>query len=97
MFSIQNTLSVSDLRKNTIAVLERVNESEEPLTIFSNSKPVAVLMSIVQYAELQMDAESTVNPRDYAKALDFLINPPSKILIKKKGLNAVDIIRKERD
>ncbi len=41
--------------------------------------------------KLKSDAERR------AKALDFLINPPENILIKKKGFDAVKAIRKDRE
>ncbi|MFA4814845.1 MAG: type II toxin-antitoxin system prevent-host-death family antitoxin [Candidatus Gracilibacteria bacterium] len=97
MLTQENTFTISDLRKNTLKVLAKMYKSDEPITIFSNSKPVAVLMSIVMYTELQQDADSTFDSEKYSNAWDFLINPPKEILITKKGLNAVDIIRKDRD
>lgn len=78
-------------------VFEKMESSKEPLTIFSNSKPVGVIMSLHVYDKLQQDADPTFAAEDYSSAWDFLINPPENIRIKKKGLNAVDIIRKDRD
>lgn len=97
MLAEKNTVTISDLRKNTLMVLERMEGSEEPLTIFSNSKPVGVIMSLQVYDKLQQDADLTFAAEDYSSAWDFLINPPESIRIKKKGLSAVELIRKERD
>lgn len=97
MLTAQNTLSISDLRKNTLEVLEKLDELEEPLTVFLHSKPVAVLMSIPLYTKLQQNADSNFEDEKYINAWDFLINPPEEIRIKKKGLDAVKLIRNDRD
>lgn len=90
-------LTISALRKNTLGVLETLEASEEPMTIFVHSKPVAVIMSISSYTRLKQDADPILEKENYSSPWDFLINPPESIRIKKKGLSAVDIIRKDRD
>jgi prevent-host-death family protein len=72
MYSSQNTISISELRKNTLDVLEKIEESEEPITIFSHSKPVGMIMSISTYARLQLECESTFNHQDYLYAKERL-------------------------
>lgn len=93
----ENILTISALRKNTLGVLKALEVNEEPMTIFVHSKPVAVIMSISSYTQLRQDADPILENKNYSSAWDFLINPPESILIKKKGLNAVDLIRKDRE
>lgn len=92
----QSTATVSELRKDTLRILQIINASETPLTIFSNSKPVGVIMSIPAYTQLKMKSEEQEDLSEYAKAWDFLIDPPENLRIKTKGLDAVDLIRKDR-
>lgn len=72
MITEDDIVTVSELRKNTLAVFKRMNKSGKPLTIFSDSKPVGVIMSIPKYAELQMEYESVVNPQDLIREMNRL-------------------------
>lgn len=69
MITEEDIITVSELRKNTLAVFKKMNKTNKPLTIFSDSKPVGVIMSIPKYAELQMGYESIIHPQDLLKAL----------------------------
>lgn len=90
------TITITALRKDTLRVLDKMEKSTLPLTIISNSKPIGVIMNMSLYEQTQK-REPTVDMNLYGKGLDLFINPPKKLLIKKKGLNAVDIIRKDRE
>ncbi|MEK9159808.1 MAG: type II toxin-antitoxin system Phd/YefM family antitoxin [Patescibacteria group bacterium] len=72
MITEDDIVTVSELRKNTLAVFKKMNKSKKPLLIFSDSKPVGVIMSITKYAELQMEYESVVNPQDWIKETNRL-------------------------
>ena len=96
MLTEQNTFSISDLRKNTLEVLEKVEEMDEPITIFLHSRPVAVMMSLKTYKKNQT-RQSDLDHARYVKAMDFFIHPPKKFLIEKKGFDSVQAIRDLRD
>lgn len=97
MFTAQNTISVSELRKNTLEVFERIDQIEEPITIFSHSKPVGVFMSMKIYKHMKDQSSSEVDKARAAKAWDFFINPPEDMLIKDKNFDPVKAIRELRD
>lgn len=90
------TITITALRKDTLRVLHKMEKSTLPLTIISNSKPIGVIMNMTLYEKTQQ-REPTVDLALFGKGLDLFINPPKGFLIKKKGLNAVDIIRKDRE
>lgn len=90
------TITITDLRKDTLRVLNKMEKSTLPFTIISNSKPIGVIMNMKLYEKTQQ-REPSVDMTLYGKGLDLFINPPKEFLIKKKGLNAVDLIRKDRD
>lgn len=95
MYTSKNTLKISDLRHHMNEVFEEIDASEEPIIVFSRSEPKMVIMSIKTYEKKQ---QQTSGPADnYPKGTDFFINPPDEFLIKKRGLNAVKLIRELRD
>ena len=59
----EQCVSVSDLRKNMSAHLEQV-QNHKPKVIFSNNKPIAVLISIEDY------------PLDIQPTFSFDFTPP---------------------
>lgn len=91
MYITQDTIKVSDLRKHTFEVIEEIEKSEKPVTVFSRSEPKIIIMSCTTYKKLH-------EPQTLAKEdIDFFINPPEYMMIKKKGVKAAKLIRKERD
>lgn len=96
MFTEANTLSISELRKNTLEVLEKANQLDEPITVFSHAKPVGVFMSMKIYQRLKAEAPTAADKTRAAKAWDFFINPPEDVLIKDKKFNSVKAIRELR-
>lgn len=97
MFTAQNTLSISELRKNTLEVLAKIDELDEPITIFSHSKPVGVFMSMKIYKRLQGESRTDLDKARAAKAWDFFVNPPEDMMIKDKKFDPVKAIRELRD
>ena len=95
MYTSRNILKISDLRHHMNDVLEEVDASDEPIIVFSRSEPKMVIMSIKTYEKRQRKTSQTED--DYPKGADFFINPPDEFLIKKKGLDAVKLIRELRD
>ncbi|MFA5855499.1 MAG: type II toxin-antitoxin system prevent-host-death family antitoxin [Candidatus Gracilibacteria bacterium] len=93
MYIVENTVSVSDLRKHTIDVMKGVARSSKPVVVFSRSKPKIVLISYQNYAA----NEESERPIHSGRGADFFINTPEKFLIHKKGCDAVKEIRKLRD
>lgn len=94
MSAILNSITISQLRKETIPVLERISSSSDVLTVFSRSKPVAVLMSYATY--LTMTASSQpVSDKEWHDAFSFL-STAKKTVRKTKPFNAVKEIRKLR-
>jgi hypothetical protein len=93
MFIKHNTVKVSDLRKNTIAVFKELDESDQVVTVFVNSEPKVVMMTPIHYNLLKAQKEKKVN----WSAFNKFNNPPEHLLIKKKNVDAVKLIRELRD
>ena len=104
MYTSHNTIKISDLRKHTAEVIDEISESDQPVFIFSRSEPKGVFMSLTLYRSTHKDANLTdAKPSAIPKntkqkrGIDFFIDPPEDMLIKTKGLDAVKLIRAERD
>lgn len=79
----QNTKTITDLRENTVGILERTKKMG-PTYIFHRSRPKAVLLSIEEYANMvdliedYLDSlnaqELEQNPEKGGIKLDELIN-----------------------
>lgn len=93
MYTFHNTVKISDLRKHTDYVLNEIQNLGEAVTIFSRSKPLAVVMPYELYQRIQERAPE-VDWIKYQKALDSLVNPPIKI---KGNFDAVKLVRSLRD
>ncbi|MBI2634062.1 type II toxin-antitoxin system Phd/YefM family antitoxin [Candidatus Peregrinibacteria bacterium] len=91
MYIVQNTIKISDLRKNTNEIIEEVEKADQPITVFSRSEPKIIIMSCKTYKKLKEPEKLNT------KGIDFFINPPEGFLIKEKGLDAVKLIREERN
>lgn len=89
MYTIGNTVSISNLRKHTLEVLKEIENSNEPFLVFSRSQPKVVLLSYKNF-------ESQKNKCHKDDGFDFLINPFEEFLIFDKDFDAVKAIRNER-
>ncbi|MEK7523507.1 MAG: type II toxin-antitoxin system prevent-host-death family antitoxin [Patescibacteria group bacterium] len=97
MYTNHHTVKVSDLRKHTTEVIEEVEEMEEPVTVFSHSKPKIVIMSFKVFQRMKPGRDKEETADDGEKhGLDFFIDPPEEMLVKKKGIDIVKEIRKLR-
>lgn len=98
MYTFHNTLKISDLRKHTADVIEEIEQMDEPVTVLSRSTPRIVIMSFHLYEKNEGKSPKPPAKKGGGKhGLDFFIDPPEEFLIKKKGLDAVKLIRAERD
>ncbi len=93
MAAILNSVTISQLRKETIPVLERISSSSDVLTVFSRSKPVAVLMSYATYLA-HLSSSQPISDQEWHEAFSFLTT--SKKSKNTKPFNAVNEIRKLR-
>lgn len=50
-------VSISDLRRDTARIIERVVASNEPIVITRRGRACAVLMSVVAYERMQRETE----------------------------------------
>lgn len=93
MTAILNSITISQLRKETIPVLEKISSTSDVLTVFSRSKPVAVLMSYATYLS-HFSSSQPVSDKEWHDAFSFLTTPKKKL----KGIrfDAVKEIRKLR-
>lgn len=91
MYISQNTIKVSDLRKNTADVIEEIRDFNQPVIVFAHSTPKIVIMNCDLYEKLKQDKKSTLEG-----GLNFFIDPPDQVLIKERGIDAVKEIRKLR-
>lgn len=96
MYTLQNTIKISDLRKHTAEVIEEISEADEPVYVFSRSKPKVIIMSCDAF-EIVKKSASKPKTKPVKTGIDFFIDPPEDFLIKKKGIDAVKAIRAERD
>jgi prevent-host-death family protein len=71
-----NMISVSEARSNLAALVEKVNEEQEPYHILSHSKPKAVLMAEDAYNMLVEQLEDLQDSLDILQAR--LENEPSR-------------------
>ncbi len=53
MLDPKNVLSVTELKRKTSKVLERVSKTKEPIYIMSRSKPKAVLLDLERYNHIE--------------------------------------------
>jgi len=66
----QNTKTITDLREKALDLLTQVEQTAEPVFVFHNSKPRAVLMSIDEFSrlkELIEDLEDSILARRLEK------------------------------
>lgn len=97
MYTSHNTIKISNLRKHTAEVIDDVEKKHEPFFVFSRSQPKIVIMNVRLYQEIQKTGQ-TGNPALREKSgIGFFIDPPDEFLLKKRGLDAVRLIRAERD
>ena len=80
----KNTKTVTDLRENSIALLEQISKSC-PTFIFQHSKPKAVMLSIEEYSNMMEMLEDYF---DSLKAQELEENP------EKGGISLGDLIKK---
>lgn len=62
------TASISDVRKNTLDLLDLVATEEEPVIITQHTKPVGVLISIAEYEQLYdayLDSLDAIEAKEY--------------------------------
>lgn len=97
MYTLHNTVKISDLRKKTAEVIEEVAESSEPVYVFSRSQPKVVMMSWLLFAKRNPKQKEKKISVSEKHGIDFFIDPPEDFIIKKKGLDAVKLIRAERE
>lgn len=96
MYTFHNTLKISDLRKHTMEVVEELQEENKAVTVFSRSQPKIVIMSFNLYNKTQQKLETAEAPKREKTGIDFFIDPPEELLIKKRGIDAVKEIRSLR-
>ncbi|MBI4994987.1 type II toxin-antitoxin system Phd/YefM family antitoxin [Candidatus Peregrinibacteria bacterium] len=89
MYTLHNTLKISDLRKHTAEVVEEIEKGDKPVMVFSRSQPKIVIMSFSLYRQKEKQESSSANKT----GIDMFIDPPEEMLIKKKGIDAVKEIR----
>ena len=94
MYTKHNTATISDLRKHTQEVLAEIENGKQPVIVFSRSQPKVVIMSFNWFKKMQGNGFESDEDES---GLDFFANPPDEFLIKEKGLDAVKLIRAERD
>lgn len=102
MYTLQNTVKISDLRKKTAEVIDEIAESSEPMYVFSHSKPRVVIMSCASFEKIKSSSSRATQKNRKTQhfekhGMDFFIDPPEEFLLKKRGLDAVREIRKLRD
>lgn len=67
------TTSVTDLRKNLAATLDRVTEDHEPVVITRDrGKPAAVLISLEDFASYEETAHLLKSPRNAERLLSAI-------------------------
>lgn len=97
MYTSHNTLKISDLRKHTAEVIDDVEKKGEPVFVFSRSEPKIVIMNIRLYQQMQKENRASARTSKEKRGISFFVDPPDELLLKKKGLNAVHLIRAERE
>lgn len=93
MYTLKNTIKISDLRKHTAEVIDEVSETGGLFYVFSRSKPKVIIMSCNTFDLMKKKSK----PAPIKSGIDFFIDPPEDLLIKEKGIDAVRAIRAERD
>lgn len=63
-----NIKTITDMRENALALLNKATRSEEPIFLFHRSTPKAVLLSIAEYSNMQEMIENYMEEQE-AKAL----------------------------
>ena len=99
MYTSQNTIKISDLRKKTAEVVDEIAGAGEPVFIFAHSEPKVVMMSCAAYWKMKEGTpqkKATTKPGE-KHGLDFFIDPPEDFLVKKKGIDIVKLLREERE
>lgn len=98
MQTITNTIKISDLRKDTDHVLKTVQNSQEAFTLISRSEPVMVMMSVSTYNRKIKDNDlDYFDAEAYAKGMDFFTTFAKRNSMKGKKIDAVKLIRQDRD
>lgn len=92
MYTSHNTLKISHLRKHTAEVIDEIAVGKEPVFVFSHSEPKVVMMSWSAFEKFKKGEEKD----DKISGLDFFIDPPEDMLVKKKGIDAVKLVRSLR-
>lgn len=95
MFVQNQTLKSSDLRKHTHEVLEELAQEDDPVMVFSRSKPTGVvLMSVKTLERYKSRAES--GPKS-SLGIDFFIDTPDLFKMNAHGKSAAQLVREMRD
>lgn len=63
-----NIKSITDMRENALALLNKAARSEKPIFLFYRSRPKAVMLSLKEFSKLQEMAENYLEDQE-AKAL----------------------------
>ena len=86
-----STITISELRKDTLSVLKKISETPQVFTVFSRSKPVFVIMSQTAYEGVCQREDDGVSD---SHSWDFLTSK------KKRGkgptFSAVELVRSLR-
>lgn len=103
MYTKRETVKISDLRKHTAEVIEEIGQLDHPVTVFSHSEPRIIMASYQwfkankQLGERPQPTKAHKKKTEERHGLDFFVNLPEEFLMKGKGLDAVKMIRAERD
>ncbi len=97
MQALTNTIKMSDLRKNTDVVINSIQNSQSAFMLMSRSEPVLVMMSLSAYRKINQEDLDYFDPEIYDKAIDFFANFSSRNSMKGKKIDAVKLIRNDRD
>ena len=72
-----HTASISDIRKNTLGLLEFVASEEQPVVITQHTKPVGILVSIAEYEQLY---DAYLDSLDALEAKEYELEDKSSIV-----------------
>lgn len=97
MQTLVNTIKMSDLRKDTKNVLKTIQNSQEVFTLMSRSEPVMVLMSLSAYRTINQEDSDYFDAELYDKGMDFFANFANRNSMKGVEIDAVKLIRNDRD
>jgi len=74
------TVSVSDLRRDTARLLQRADESDEPVYITQYGRPKAVLLGYQVYEHLMAQLEDLANLDSLRERADEPVRPFTEFL-----------------